>query len=346
MAGIIGIAKRYIMLATPNWNPSSGEVSFYFKTDKKAYVMDSLGVERPLAPIDMPESALHANPYFETGSTPLSGDGWKKFDNASTTVWTYDVTTFVEGTRSLKLVSTTGDNRFGNSAELTGLTPGSLVTITTRAKASVAGTLYIRFATAPTGGQADYFGSGVTFQDSVPVVVGTDWVKVSHSYVVPAGHTKMRFYLDGQNGRTWWFDNTGSSVQPAPPGDLVEVLASNTSFSVVNDSVFRQPTHLPVLNFTSPGISAVYRGSFSLDAETTTNNTTLAVNFYLDGVQIASPQAVMQGVSIRYRNPLAKEIRLTNLAAGAHTLEARVSCLSTGTGVIYSHSTIHLQRIA
>lgn len=158
------------------------------------------------------DTALHPNPDFESGTTPLSGDGWKKYDNSSNSVFSYDTSTFHYGTRSLKIVSTSGDNRFSGANEQTGAVAGQRVTISGWAKASAIGNLIVRFVTAPSSGGADYFGTGATFQESPPIQIGTVWQKYEWTFTIPAGHTKWRFYLDPQNGRTWNIDETGSKI--------------------------------------------------------------------------------------------------------------------------------------
>lgn len=126
---------------------------------------------------------------------------------------------------------------------------------------------------------------------------------------------------------------------------MESLAGSGSTFAVPNDSVVRRPTNLAAITFTAPGTSAVYRLSFSLDVQTTSNGALLIAYFTVDGTVLTSPQAVIQSVGGQIRSPLAKEMRLTGLSAGSHTVEVRVTTLTNGTATILSHSTLHLQQI-
>lgn len=206
--------------------PAAGLQEMYTKTDGGLYLKNDLGVVRGLL---VPDSALHNNPDFESGTSgapPWGGTNWSNFWGSNGT-WSWDYTTAIQGIRSAKLVSvSTGDNlRIGNGSYT--VTPGSTIRISAWAKASVAGNIEIGFFTCPTGGDPDFFQPNVS-QQYATRSAGTGWVKIEASFTVPAGHTVLRIYFSFENNRTWWIDATGSVVTVQAP-----VVVIQPSFSAV-----------------------------------------------------------------------------------------------------------------
>ena len=209
---LLGNALRFKNLPASADTPVTGESALYTKTDGGLYLKNSLGVERPLVQSD---TAIHPNPGFETGSTP-AGDDWTIFWTSGAT-WSFDTTTFIEGTRSAKVVSTSA----GDTIRVGTLTPftvvaGSTIKVSVWAKTSSAANLEFSFMTSTPAGNPDYFGSETTGQVASRSV-GTSWQRLEASFVVPAGHTKCRIYISVDNNRTWWLDSSGSVVTAQPP---------------------------------------------------------------------------------------------------------------------------------
>lgn len=188
--------------------PAAGQSSLYFKTDGGLYTKNSFGTERPIL---APDAAIHPNPSFESGtSTPGTGwtDGW-----STGTTWSWDTTSAIEGLRSLKAVTGSGEMaRVGNAAALT-VAPRSTLTISAWTKALAPGNFRIIFFTSLPDGEPEFWLG--THQDAHRSV-GTSWSRSEASFVVPAGHTKARIYFEFNPG-THWIDATGSWVSSQPP---------------------------------------------------------------------------------------------------------------------------------
>lgn len=235
--GILSAPLVLLDLATAPGSIPAGTTALYFKTDGIAYTVDDSGVEKPLIP--KPDQ-LHTNASLdstvastvgannETVPSRLMPTGWGWFWSGGTPKASLEsdetVTQFGIG-RSLKTTFTAGASYQTLSSSIFAVTPGSLVTVSAMLKGNGPRAYIVVFSAEPTG-TPDYFGALSASSSTPAVVPGASWQKLTHTYLVPSGHTQVRFLIrtdvnsPGGLGDVW-IDETESSSVPVPPAQVI-----------------------------------------------------------------------------------------------------------------------------
>lgn len=239
-----GVLNPTLVMAVENGAPdlpSTGSRSLYFRGDGKAYTMDDTGVERPL----IPEPAqLHANASLDstapsTDGSDLAGTvparpmptGWRwRWAVGSSPYPELEADTtemHAEVGASLRVTLMSASQSQTLDSSVFTVLPNGLVTVSAWVRGD-GPRAFITTLTAPTGTDPDFFTPGVQTSDTPAIIPNATWQKVTHSVIVPAGHTQVRFMLrsdsfgSGVSGNIWW-DSTESSFSISPQGFTGEI---------------------------------------------------------------------------------------------------------------------------
>jgi microcystin-dependent protein len=226
-------------IATPS-APAANRQALYPKADGKYYIIGNDGVERPLIPAP---SQLHLNASLDSvaNSTVGSVESGSVASRLMPTGWSWYWASDQGGTApSLVADAVNTLNGVGYSVKVTfphlsgqtlsssvwGVVPDSLITVSAWVKGS-GPRVYLSILTGPSGAAPDFFVSGTINSDTTTIVPNGTWQKITHSFLVPAGHTQARFmmrgdagYGSGVAGDIWW-DESESSVQITPPAQVI-----------------------------------------------------------------------------------------------------------------------------
>lgn len=180
--------------------------------------------------------SLWRDPNFETHSTPSNAD-WSLFWMGSRTVCTYDTTTKIEGTRSIKIYMPSGEPWSGgrlHSQTIFTVTPGAIIEMTMWAKCDVANSPIEFGLLSDVSGNPDFYNGSSTLSWQAPqIIAGTEWGQHKVYIRIPDGHTVARLSINPVNtGRTYWLDGTTSvmstqAASPVPTGTVQMFAGAN-----------------------------------------------------------------------------------------------------------------------
>lgn len=162
----------------------------------------------------LPTTALHLNPGFDDidASTGLPA-GWEFFWNESSDI-TLDRFDKVAGAQSLRVVhdSNEGDLNIGTSEMA--VTPGATLEFTFWSKSDFPQELQVTLLTNDTNNAPDYFAGGSLLLQTQESLIGTDWRKLTHRWVIPVSHSRARIYIraNASGMQTVWLDETATSL--------------------------------------------------------------------------------------------------------------------------------------
>jgi hypothetical protein len=176
----------------------------------------------PLPQIASNTDAVHKNPSFEdarwSGGYPPE---WSSFWNNGAWSVQLDNADKVHGSFALKIFRPASGTVRVLTKDAYPVLPGELVSMSCQAKAdSGSGVLNFGLLSGTTAGEAQYFGGGTIQGKSF--FTSTAWNRYSADFIVPTGHTFVRFdYMFNVWGtevaKTFWIDDTRSSRNQAVP---------------------------------------------------------------------------------------------------------------------------------